>query len=218
MTKKYSNAFLKETLYSGVLCDVLDEMGYRNQAIGKELMPLRENDVLFGPAFTSIGTVVYSMPESPLTAQCRVVDQLAEDQIYVLVTRGEYNCAVFGELFATAVQQRKGAGVLLDGYIRDIKALKKMELPLFYAGRDPRTSKGRTEINECGIPVIMHGVTINPGDIIFGDIDGVVVIPKEIADEVIDRALSTIKKEDCVRDNLLNGVSLEKVYSEIGAI
>lgn len=218
MTEKYSSTYLKETLYSGVLCDALDEMGYRNQAIGKELMPLKEDDVLFGPAFTSIATEVYSMPESPLTAQCRVVDQLEEDQIYVLVTRGEYNCAVFGELFATAVQQRKGAGVLLDGYIRDIKSLKKMDLPLFYAGHDPRTSKGRTEINECGIPVIMHGVKINPGDIIFGDIDGVVVIPKEVADEVITKALATIEKEDAVRNNLLNGVSLETVYSEIGAI
>lgn len=218
MINKYSSEYLKETLYSGVLSDVLDAKGYRNQAIGKELMPLREDDIILGPAFTSIGTVVYSMPESPLTAQCRVVDQLKEGQVYVLVTRGEYNCAVFGELFATAIQQRKGAGVLLDGYVRDIKALKKMDLPLFYAGRDPRTSKGRTEINECGIPVIMHGVTINPGDIIFGDIDGVIIIPQGIADEVIEEALATIKKEDCVRDGLLNGDSLEKVYSEIGAI
>ena len=216
--KKYDCAFLKKNLYSGVLCDVLDGMGYRNQSIGQRLMPLNDETVIFGPAFTSIATVVYSMPEHPLTAQCKVVDQLGEGEIYVLVTRGEYNCAVFGELFATAVKQRKGAGVLLDGYVRDLKAIKEMNFPLFYAGRDPRTSKGRAEINECQIPVILDGVTIRPGDLIFGDIDGVVIIPKGIADEVFEEALATIKKEDQVREGLINGDSLEKVYGEIGAI
>lgn len=216
--KNYDRTFLKENLYSGVLCDVMDGMGYRNQSIGQKLFPLRDDDVIFGPAFTSIATVVYSMPEHPLTAQCKVVDQLSQGEIYVLVTRGEYNCAVFGELFATAVKQRKGAGVLLDGYIRDIKALKTMDLPLFYAGRDPRTSKGRTEIDECQIPVVLDGVTIRPGDLIFGDIDGVAVIPQEIADSVFEEAMATIKKEDQVREGLENGESLEKMYTEIGAI
>ena len=93
-----------------------------------------------------------------------------------------------------------------------------MDFPLFYAGRDPRTSKGRAEINECQIPVILDGVTIRPGDLIFGDIDGVVIIPKEIADEVFEQALATIKKEDQVREGLINGDSLEKVYGEIGTI
>ena len=216
--KTYDKEFLKENLYSGVLCDVLDGMGYRNQSIGNKLMPLNDDTVIFGPAFTSIATVVYSMPEHPLTAQCKVVDQLGEDEIYVLVTRGDYNCAVFGELFATAVKQRKGAGVLLDGYVRDLKAVKAMNFPLFYAGRDPRTSKGRTEINECQIPVLMEGVLIRPGDYIFGDIDGVVIIPKEIADEVFCKAIETIKKENAVREGLINGDSLEKVYNDIGTI
>ena len=166
-----NSEMIKEILYSGIISDVLDGMGYRNQALAGGISPLTDDTVIFGPAFTSIGTTVYSMPENPLVAQCKVVDQLGEDEIYVLVTRGDYNCAVFGELFATAVNARKGAGVLLDGYARDVKALKEMKFPLFYKGRDVRTSKGRCEINECQIPVILDGVTIRPGDYIFGDID-----------------------------------------------
>lgn len=216
--KKYDKEFIKKNMYSGVLCDVMDEMGYRNQCIGKELMPLKDDTVIFGPAFTSIATTVYSMPESPLTAQCKVVDQLEEDEIYVLVTRGDYNCAVFGELFATRVNNKKCANVLLDGYARDLKALKEMDFPLFYAGHDPQTSKGRAEINECQIPVIMYGVTINPGDIIFGDIDGVAVIPKDIADEVIEKAFETIKSEDQVRESLRQGATMEAVYAKHGTI
>lgn len=215
---KFQKDYVVQKLYSGVICDVLDQMGYRNQAIGGEIMPLQDDVVIFGPAFTSIGTQVYSMPENPLTAQCKVVDQLSEGEVYVLVTRGDYNCAVFGELFATAVQGKKGAGVLLDGLARDVKQLKEMNFPLFYRGRNPKTSKGRCEINECQIPVLMEGVTINPGDYIFADVDGVVIIPKDIADEVIQRASETVEKENTVRKGLQEGASLESVYAAVGAI
>lgn len=215
---KYNLNAVKNSLYSGILCDVLDGLGYRNQALSNAIYGLTEDTIIFGPAFTSIGTQVYSMPENPLIAQTRVVDQLGEGEIYVLVTRGEYNCAVFGELFATAINQRGGAGVLLDAYARDIKALKEMNFPLFYRGKNPKTSKGRCEINECQIPITIDGVTINPGDYIFGDTDGVVVIPKERIDEVLDRAFALIDNENRVRTHLLQGDSLEKVYTEIGAI
>lgn len=215
---KYDLNEIKSKLYCGILSDVLDGMGYRNQALGGGIHGLTDDTVIFGPAFTSIGTQVYSMPENPLIAQTRVVDQLGEGEIYVLVTRGEYNCAVFGELFATAVRQRGGAGVLLDAYARDVRELKQMDFPLFYRGRNPRTSKGRCEINECQIPVTIDGVTICPGDYIFGDIDGVVVIPKTVAGEVIDAALKTIEKENEVRRRLQNGSSLQQAYAEIGAI
>jgi len=215
---EYDLAELKKVLYSGILCDVLDQKGYRNQALGGEVMGLTDDTVIFGPAFTSIGTEVYSMPDDPLTAQCKVVDQLSEGEVYVLVARGNRNCAVFGELFATAVKGRKGSGVLLDAYARDLKALKEMEFPLFYKGKNPKTSKGRCEINECQIPVIFDGVTINPGDYIFGDIDGVVIIPKQVFEEVIEASLKTIKKEDMVRDCLKNGSSLQQAYADIGAI
>ena len=213
-----NSEMIKEKLYSGIISDVLDGMGYRNQALAGGISPLTDDTVIFGPAFTSISTTVASMPENPLVAQCKVVDQLGEDEIYVLVTRGDYNCAVFGELFATAVNARKGAGVLLDGYARDVKALKEMKFPLFYKGRDVRTSKGRCEINECQIPVILDGVTIRPGDYIFGDIDGVIVIPKEVAEEVIRQAAETVEKENEVRTRLFNGSTLQKAYEEIGAI
>ena len=72
---KYDVNELKHQLYSGILCDVMDGMGYRNQAISNKINPLNDETVIFGPAFTSIGTEVYSMPEDPLTAQCKVVDQ-----------------------------------------------------------------------------------------------------------------------------------------------
>lgn len=217
---KYDGRFeeIKNKLYSGIICDVLDKKGYRNQALSNAIHGLNDTTVIFGPAFTSIGTEVYSMPNDPLTAQCRVVDQLGENEIYVLATRGHYSCAVFGELFATAVRGRRGAGVLLDGYARDMKVLMDMDFPLFYRGKNPKTSKGRCEINECQIPVVIDGVTIYPGDYIFGDIDGVAVIPGDIVENVLDSAFKTIEQENEVRDRLINGSSLEQAYRDIGAI
>ncbi len=218
MTKYDLNYVKEKNLYSGVICDVLDEMGYRNQSLESGIRPLLEDTILFGPAFTSIGTQVYTMPEDPLTAQCKIVDQLGEGEVYVLATRGEINCAVFGELFGTAVLQRKGVGVLLDGKARDLRILKEMEFPLFFRGALPTTSKGRCEINEYQIPIPIDGVMIYPGDLIFGDIDGVCVIPKDIADEVLERAVEIVEKENYVREGLLKGMSLEDMYKETGAI
>ena len=218
MEEKYDYDQLKGVLYSAILSDVMDQMGYSNQSIGLAVMPLKEDTVIFGPAFTSIGTQVYSMPEDPLTAQCKVVDQLSEGEVYVLVIRGDRNCAVFGELFGNGVLGRKGNGVLTNGYARDIKQLKEMNFPLFYGGTNPRTSKGRCEIDECQIPVVLDGVTIHPGDFIFGDADGVAIIPKAITDEVLKRAIETIEKEDIVRDSIKTGLGMQAAYQINGTI
>ena len=215
---RYSTEEIRRHIGSSIMSDALDSLGYRDQMIAWPVRPLGEDTFLDGPAFTSIGTQVYSMPPDPLTAQCKVVDQLSEGEVYVLVIRGTRNCAVFGELFAAGVHNRKGAGVLTDGYARDIRQLKEMGFPLFYGGTDPRTSKGRCEINECQIPVVMQGVTIRPGDIILGDIDGVAVIPQEIAGEAFDRAFETVDKEKDVRAGLQGGASLREMYALNGAI
>lgn len=209
---------IKDELYSGILCDVMDQMGYRNQALGNVLKPLKDDTVIFGPAFTAIANEVYSMPDDPLTAQAKIVDQLQEGEVFVLSTRGNINCATFGDLFATRVNAKKGAGVLLDSYARDIKNLKEMDFQLFYKGTNPLTSKGRTEINEAQLPVTIDGVTIKPGDYIYGDIDGVCVIPQEIVAEVFKRAEQTIEDERVVRDALEGGMSIEDAYQINGAI
>lgn len=218
MKNEWDKEYLVKTLYSGILCDVMDQMGYRNQALSASFRPLADDTVLFGRAFTSIGTEVYTMPEQPLTAQCKVIDQLSEGDIYVLATRGHYNCAIFGELLATAIQAKRGVGALIDGYSRDLKQLNEMEFSLFYKGAFPTTSKGRCEVTEAQVPILIDGVMIYPGDIIFGDIDGIVIIPSAIADKVFEEALVIVGKENNVRQSLMNGASLADTYAKIGAI
>lgn len=209
---------IRQHIGSSIMSDVLDGMGYRNQMLSYPIRPLEEDAFMFGPAFTSIGTQVYTMPDDPLTAQCKVVDQLKEGEVYLLTIRGEKNCAIFGEMFANGVLNRKGVGVLTDGYARDIKQLKKMKFPLFYGGINPCTSKGRCEINECQVPIVMQNVTIHPGDYILADVDGVAVIPKDIVEKAIMRAFDTVQKENEVRTGLRNGATLKEMYDKNGAI
>ncbi|MDR1732214.1 MAG: RraA family protein [Synergistaceae bacterium] len=215
---EYTHEYLKNTLYTAILCDVMDQLGYKHQALGDQFRPLDPDVVLFGRAFTSIGTQVYSMPENPLTAQCKVIDQISEGEVYVLVTRGEYDCALMGELLATAIQVKKGAGALIDGRSRDLRKMKEMGFPLYYKGSLPLSSKGRCEVSECKIPIKIDGVLINPGDYIFADLDGVAIIPQDIAEEVFTKALEIVKKEDTVRENLLKGATLADTYAKIGAM
>ncbi|MCD8197144.1 MAG: RraA family protein [Lachnospiraceae bacterium] len=215
---EYTIEYLKENLYSGLVCDVLDSMGYRNQFLGREMDALFPDTVVVGRAFTCIATEVYSMPEDPLTAQCRCIDQMKEDDVMVLTTRGNYSCAILGELMSLAILQKGGVGAVLDGMARDLKVVREMNFPLIYRGHLPSSSKGRAEVNECLVPIQIDGVTINPGDIVFGDIDGTVIIPQEIFDEVIKRAFEIEERENQTRDSIRSGASLESTYMKIGAI
>ena len=214
----YTVDFLREHLYSGLLCDVLDSMGYRNQFLSGDMDPILPDTVVVGRAFTCVATQVYSMPENPLTAQCRVIDQIQEGDVLVLTMRGEYNCAILGELMSLAILQKGGTGAILDGMARDLRVVREMKFPLIYRGHLPSTSKGRAEVNECLIPIQIDGVTINPGDIVFGDIDGTVVIPQDIFDAVVERAFEIEERENNTRDSIKAGASLESTYMKIGAI
>ena len=214
----YSIDYLKENLYSGLLADVLDQMGYRNQCLSPQMDALLPETIVCGRAFTCIATEVYSMPKDPLTAQCKVIDQMQEDDVLVLTTRGNYTCAILGELMATAILQKGGTGAILDGLARDLKTVREMKFPLVYRGHSPLTSKGRAEVNECCLPINIDGVTIYPGDIVFGDIDGTVIVPEDVAEAVFERAFETEKRENAVRDRLRAGESLQDTYSTIGAI
>lgn len=215
---KYNLDEIKDKLYSGIICDVLDQMGYSHQYLGPEMNTLLPDTVVFGKVFTCIATEVYSMPEDPLTAQCHVIDQMSEGDVMVLTTRGNYTCAILGELMATAINVKGGKGAILDGMARDLKIVRDMKFPLVYRGHLPNTSKGRAEVNECQIPINIDGVTIYPGDYVYGDIDGTVFIPGNILEDVIDRAFEIMAREDQVREQLCQGENLVDTYTKIGAI
>ena len=205
---------MKEKLYSGVVADILDQLGYKNQAMDPGIHPLKDDDVVVGPAFTVLAVDVFDEPEKPYEMEFKSVDALSKDEVLVATTNGSVSSGFWGELLTTAAVGHGATGCVLDGLSRDTRVIRKMNFSLFLRGTNPLDSKGRTDVirNQCTITC--GGVTVRPGDIIFGDYDGVVVIPKEVAEECVKLAFEKVSAENVVRDELLAGASAEEVYNK----
>ena len=205
---------MRKECYSALFADILDEMGYRNQAMDYRIMPLNPDDVVCGRARTCLATDVYTIPENPYEKEFKTVDGLKKDDVLVATTNGSICSGFWGELLSTAAKGHGAAGCVLDGLSRDTRAIRRLGFPLFLKGTNPLDSKGRTDVIEYNTTIVCGGVTVNPGDIIFGDYDGVVVIPQEIAEECVERALEKGNAENTVRNELLAGASAEEVWNK----
>jgi regulator of RNase E activity RraA len=208
-------------LYSAVLSDVLDGMGFREQAMRPFVRPLDEASLLFGRARTGLYMPVYSVREgeNPYDVEIALVDDLKPGEVAVFACGGPTErIAPWGELLSTAARARGAAGCVTDGLVRDIRAIRAMNFPVFHGGIGPLDSKGRGKMMEADIPVACGGVLVNPGDYVFGDADGVVVIPAGIAEEAFTTALAKVEAETTTRDELAAGATLADVFRRHGVL
>ncbi|MFB3041935.1 MAG: RraA family protein, partial [Candidatus Poribacteria bacterium] len=127
------------------------------------------------------------------------------------------NC-FWGELLSTAARVRGARGAIVEGFIRDTKQIIEMQFPVFMTGISPVDSSGRGDVIAYNVPIECGGVKVNPGDIVFGDYDGVVVIPKKVENKVIEAALEKVSGENRTRDELLKGSTLKEVYDKYGIL
>lgn len=205
---------MREKLYSGVIGDILDELGYRNQAMSNDIRPLKHDDVIAGRAYTALATDVYEIPAEPYKLEFESVDSLSEDDVFVATTNGSVCSGFWGELLSTVCMCRKATGAIIDGVSRDSRKIRDMNFTLFCRGFNPLDSKGRTDVVAHNVTIECGGVTVHPGDIVFGDYDGVVVIPSQVAEECIKRAYEKVTAENVVRDEILAGASAKEVYAK----
>lgn len=218
-SEKYDLKELSEKLYSGLICDVLDFFGYRKQSFTSAFQTTKPETVVFGRAFPVQAESVDHMVENALVNQCASIDHVKAGDVYVLATKNDdFDGAIWGEIMSTGVRARGGVGAIISGMLRDTKFVKRMDFPVLYRGHMPTTSKGRSEITAWDVPIVIDGVTIHPDDLIFGDIDGVVVIPQQVEDKVIARCLHIMDNEDITRERIANGASVEETYIQIGTI
>ena len=123
-----------------------------------------------------------------------------------------------GELLSTAARARGARGAIIEGFIRDARQIIEMQFPVFMTGLSPVDSYGRGDVVASNVPIECGGVTVNPGDIVFGDIDGVVVIPQAVEVAVIEAALTKVSGENRTRDALRAGATLREVYDRYGIL
>ena len=211
---------IARTLYTAVLSDVLDELGYRRQAFPPSIRPLDDELVLVGFARTGIyREVCQALPgDNPYELEIKLIDSLGPRDVVVLGCGGSQRIAPWGELLTTAALQRGAVGAVTDGFVRDVRAIRNMKFPVFHGGIAPLDSKGRGKVVAIDVPIECAGVRIEPGDLVFGDVDGVVVVPRRIEDKVLARALEKVSGEDVTRDELLRGAKLEDVYDRYGVL
>lgn len=211
----------KAGLYSAVLSDVMDELGLMKQAMAPFVRPLDDSLVIMGRARTGLYMDVYATEEGedPYEVEINLLDALEPHDIAVLACRGPTpRIAPWGELLSTAAQCRGAEGCVTDGLIRDIRKIKDMRFPVFHGGIGPLNSKGRAKMMKMDVCVECAGVMVRSGDTVFGDADGVVVIPKEYTQEVLERAHSKAASENRSRDELLAGKLLGEVYEKYGVL
>jgi len=209
---------MEHRLYSSVVSDILDSLGYRNQAMRADINPVWAGAVVAGRAHTCLSVDIYELKENPYENEIAAVDTLKPNDVLVAGTNCSTETALWGELLSTAARARGARGAIVDGYTRDVVRIRDMKFPLFATGTRPLDSKGRSIVLEHGRPVKCGGVMVNEGDIILADIDGVVVVPHAIAQEVIEKSLEKASAEDTVRDELLGGALLGDVYRKYGVL
>src|SRR5258708_21024840 len=186
----------------------MDVLGLMNQAMRPFVRPLDENLVLAGRARTGLYMLAYEVREgeNPYEVEIALVDDLKPGDVPVLACNGPtQRIAPWGELLSTAAQARGAAGCITDGLVRDVKQIREMRFPVFHGGIGPLDTKGRAKMVQRDGPVECAGVKVSNGDILFGDVDGVVVIPQERAAEVLAKAKEKVAGGDRALDELRPG-------------
>lgn len=218
-------ALVRETLFSSVIGDVLDTMGFLHQFLPPQIRPLAPEMVLVGRAMPVVEADYWSTGElgrGPLAGQpfglmLHALDDLKPGEIYVAAaTRGVY--AMWGELMSTRAMQLGAAGALMDGYSRDTRGILELGFPTFSHGSYGQDQGARGKVVDFRVGVEIGGVRVEPGALIFGDIDGAVVVPREAEDEAIARALEKVRGEHRVAEAIRNGMSTVEAFRTYGVM
>jgi 4-hydroxy-4-methyl-2-oxoglutarate aldolase len=211
-------ALMKEKLYVAAVCDVLDSLGYRDQAMHPRLRPLlpdRKNCGMAGRARTLRWMETdYVAKEDPYGLEIEAIDSLRSGDVVVHSTDRGGKSAPWGELMTTVALRNGVVGCVCDSLIRDCVKIIEMGFPVYYAGMCPLDSKGRGSVMAYDVPIRCGEVLVRPGEIIFADYDGIVVIPGEIEEKAIRLALEKVDGEDRIRLELQLGKSLREVYDK----
>ena len=211
---------IAQSLYTAVLSDVLDELGFREQAMPPSIRPLDDDLVMVGRARTGVYREVYSVVagDNPYALEIALVDDLKPGDVAVLGCGGSTRIAPWGELLSTAARARGAAGCLTDGFVRDIKPIRRMRFPVFHGGIAPLDSKGRGKVAEIDVPIRCAGVAVSPGDLVVGDADGVIVIPRAVEAVALDKAFAKVRGENDTREELERGTKLADVFARHGIL
>lgn len=209
---------IEQTLYTAVVADSLDELGYHNQAMDESIRPLFPHCIFAGWARTIACADVYHVTENPYEKEIEAVDSIQPGEVVVVSTANSKRNAPWGELLSTASRARGARGAVIEGLVRDVRKIEELGFPVFASGIKPVDSKGRGAVIDYGVPVECGGVLVSPGDLVFADYDGVMVIPAPVVAETVRLATDKVRRENNTRDELMRGAYLKDVFAKYGVL
>ncbi|HEY1657079.1 MAG TPA: RraA family protein [Candidatus Sulfotelmatobacter sp.] len=211
-------------LFTCVVGDVMDKLELQHQFLPPQIQPLTRDMVVIGRAMPTLAVDVFAeklagsannLMNKSFGLMLEALDDLRPNEIY-LGTGSSPRNALWGELMSTRASKLKSRGAVLNGYVRDTKAILKMGFPTFGFGSYGQDSAPRYKVVDFRIPVEIGGVRIRPGDILFGDVDGVLVVPAETENEVFTRALEKARGEKLVKKAIVDGSSAVAAFEKYG--
>ena len=219
-------ATMRAKLFTAVVGDILDTLGYLHQFLPPQIRPLRDDMVAIGRAMPVLEADFFMRADTdgkgeffakPFGLMFRALDSLKPNEIYV-ATGASPRYALWGELMSTRALHLKATGAILDGYCRDSAGIIALGLPTFCYGSYAQDQAPRGKVVDFGVTIEIGGVRIRPGDILFGDRDGVLVIPREAEEEAISVALEKVVAENKVRQAIEAGMSTEEAFRLFGVM
>lgn len=206
-----------QRLYTGLVADLLDGKGIRNHSLPASIRPLQEKMIVAGPAFTCQGYPTGDIRSDDTPMLIKMLESLTPDCVAVMNTGGDVSSSHWGEIMTLAAKQRGCRGAVVDGGIRDTAYILKTRFPVFVKFYLPASSVSRFKLRELQTPIRIGEIGVLPGDFILGDVDGVVVIPEPLTEEVLREGEEKMRNESGMRRALRKGMPLKEVYKKYGS-
>jgi regulator of RNase E activity RraA len=208
---------VKSQLYTPVVGDILDRLGLTHQFLPQPIQPLLPEMKLAGRAMPVIMIDVHGPQKEPFGKLTEALDQLQPGEIY-LASGGEMRCAYWGEILTATARMRGAAGAVINGVHRDTPRVLEQQWPVFSRGRYAQDSAVRTQVVDYRCPIEIGQVAIEPGDLVFGDLDGVVIVPRRLEREVLTEAMKKASGENLVRREIEAGMSSTAAFKKYGIL
>jgi regulator of RNase E activity RraA len=214
---------IRNELFSALVGDAMDKVGYLHQFLPPYLKPLRDDMMVVGRAMTVLEADVFSETSSsnnpvmskPFGLMFEALDDLKQNEVYICAGASP-TYALWGEMMSTRALKLGAVGAVLDGYSRDTPGILRLGFPTFSTGRYAQDQGPRGKVIDYRVPIMFGNVRIRPGDIIVGDLDGVCVVPQEAEEEIFVRAFEKARGEKIVKQSLEEGMSTVAAYAKYG--
>lgn len=218
MPEKITLAMMRDALYSAVVSDALDALGFCHQSPRVPLRPYTSEKLLVGRCKTTLWADMYHTDPRPYELELIAVDSCQPDDVMICAAGGSLHSALWGELLSTASRNTGCIGAIVDGAIRDIAKMRSIAFPVFARSNCVYDSQHRQRVIDLDIRVEIDGVRFCPGDLVLADLDGVVVVPQEVEEDAIQRAWAKVHAENRTREAIRGGMKATEAYRKFGVL